>query len=214
MQKSSVSHRVKRRRLNGIRVFGLLTLVGAGYLLALLARIYFAGQQDDLRGVSPEHARADVIIVLGTRQNNGQPSAVLTGRLEHAIALYQAGYAPFLLFTGGKQPGDLHTEAGTGRRYAMEHGVPAEAILLEPRGRTTMQSLQACSVIMRDRGLKRAVVVSDPFHAFRLRRMMHDLGIAALVSPTPTSRIRSFSKQIRYVVYEMPKYTLYRLFGV
>lgn len=208
------SPRKKGRRLDGKRVFLLAVAAGIAWLLVLVARIHLAGQRDDLAGLPLERSRADVIIVLGTRQNNGRPSGVFEGRLEHAVALYRAGYAPYLLFTGGKQAGDVYTEAGTGGRYAVRHGVPDAAVLLEPNGSSTLQSLQCCTAIMREHGLKRAILVSDPFHAFRLRRIVHDLGMTAVVSPTPSSRIRSLSNQAKNILVELPKYTLYRLFGV
>ena len=206
--------RKKHRRLHGWRVLLLLVLAAVLYLLLLIVRIHLAGQRDDLAGLSPERARADVIIVLGTRQNNGRPSEMFEGRLEHAVALYRSGYAPYLLFTGGKQVGDNYTEADTGQRYAIHGGVPADAILLEPNGNSTIQSLQACTEIMRQHHLQRAILVSDPFHAFRLRRMVHDLGMKGVVSPTPSTRVRSLREQFKYIFRELPKYTAYRLFGV
>lgn len=142
------------------------------------------------------------------------PSNILQGRLEHALALYQQGYAPYLLFTGGKQRGDQYTEAGTGRRYALAQGVPERAILLEAHGTTTMQSLQTCTLIMRQCGLARAILVSDPFHAFRLRRMAQDIGLSALVSPTPYTQVRSLRNQLLFDLREMPRYVGYRLFGL
>lgn len=204
----------KNRRLNGWRVLLLVMLAGVVYLLSLIVRIFLGGQQDDLVGLTVKSARADVIIVLGARQNNGRPSGVLEGRLEHAVALFKKGYASHILFTGGKQSGDNYTEAGTGRRYAVEHGAPNSVILEEPNGKTTMQSLQACKVIMEQQHLKSAILISDPFHAFRLRRMINDLGMEAVVSPTPSSRVRSLTMQLRFIFNELLKYSLYRFFGV
>jgi uncharacterized SAM-binding protein YcdF (DUF218 family) len=179
-----------------------------------MLRIYLAGQQDDLARWPGGHKAADVIIVLGASQANGRPMQVLRARLDHALDLYHDGAAPFLLFTGGKQPNDRYTEAESGRRYARAHGVPALAILLEPDGRTTLQSLLACREIMHGQHLTRAILVSDPFHAFRLRRIARDLGLHALVSPTPYSRIHSPANQLKYILIELPKYAVYRFFGV
>jgi len=105
-------------------------------------------------------------------------------------------------------------EAGTGKRYAMAHGVPASAILLEDHGRTTWQSLQSSVEILRRQHLCRAILVSDPFHALRLRRMADDLGMTAAVSPTANSRVRSFDKQAGYIFREAVVYSVYRLFGI
>src|SRR2546422_8230591 len=48
---------------------------------------------------------ADAIVVLGAAQYNGRPSPVFRSRLDHAAALYQRGYAPVVLVTGGGGPG-------------------------------------------------------------------------------------------------------------
>ena len=207
----ATGERQRKRRLNSWRVICFTGILGVLYLLALVIRIRLAGQQDDVTRATPP---ADVIIVLGAAQANGRPMGVLQGRLDHAFTLYQQGHARYLLFTGGRQPGDNYTEAGAGRREARRRGVPEQAILLEPHGRTTMQSLQACTEIMRRHHLHRAILVSDPFHAFRLRRMAHDLGMEALVSPTPHSRVRSLRKQLQFTVREVGVYTAYRLLGV
>lgn len=184
----------------------LLTVLGIVYLLSLAARIYLDGQRDEERA-------ADVILVLGSAQYDGRPSPVLQARLDHALTLYARGYAPYLLFTGGKQPADRFTEADTGRRYAIAHGVPPSAIFVEPAGRTTWQSMQASTAILRREGLRTVILVSDPFHAFRLRRMARDLHMQAVVSPAAHSRVRSFAKQAAAIVREMEKYVVYRCFG-
>ena len=49
-------------------------------------RVWDVGQHDNRRKV-------DAIVVLGAAQYNGRPSAVLAARLDHAIDLYNQGYA-------------------------------------------------------------------------------------------------------------------------
>ena len=52
---------------------------------------------------------AQAIVVLGTAQYNGWPGPVFQARLDRALMLWRAGYAPLLVVTGGKQPGDGYT---------------------------------------------------------------------------------------------------------
>lgn len=196
-----------KRRLHGLRVVGSLLLVGLISLAVLLVRIYLDGQRD-------ERAPADVIIVLGAAQYDGRPSRVLQARLDHALELYRAGFAPYLLFTGGKRPGDRFTEAEAGEAYARAHGVPEGAIFVEKTGRTTWQSLQASADILRHAKLRSAILVSDPFHALRLRRMARDLSMRALVSPANHSRIQSRYAKAHFILREMGIYALYRLVGM
>lgn len=133
--------------------------------------------------------RAEAIVVLGAAQYDGRPSPVLRARLDHGIDLYKRGLAPWLVVTGGRGTGDTTTEAAVGRRYAIRHGVPAKAILLEDAGRTTDESIEGVARIMREHGIHDAVLVSDPFHMLRLDILARRHGIRAWTSPTRTSPI-------------------------
>jgi uncharacterized SAM-binding protein YcdF (DUF218 family) len=206
-QTTRQTSKTKKRKLHGWRVLLALLVLGALYVVSLLVRVARFGGQ-------PHPAPADVIIVLGASQADGRPNPVLRARLDHGIALYRHGAAPYLLFTGGCRPGDRYTEAETGRRYAMQHGVPDDAILREDQGRTTWQSLQTCAEIMRQRGLRRAILVSDPDHGFRLTRMAQDLRMATVFSPTPDTRIRGLSVRAKFILREVGAYMVYRTVGM
>ena len=138
-----------------------------------------------------ERPRVDAIVVLGAAQYDGRPSAIYEARLEHALDLWSGGVAPLLVFTGGKEEGDRFTEGGSGARWAIEHGVPDQAVLTEEHSRTTYQNLAGARRLLERRdpggGRQRIVVVSDPFHMFRAVRQAADLGMDAYPSPTRTS---------------------------
>lgn len=197
----------RKRKLHGWRVLLAVVALSVLYLVSLVVRVArFQGE---------EHPHgADVIIVLGASQADGRPMPVLRARLRHAIELFNEGAAPYLLFTGGSRPGDRFTEAETGRNYAEDHGVTDAAIILEDRGRTTWQSLQTCADIMRRRGLRRAILVSDPYHGFRLTRMAQDLHMEIIFSPTPYSRIRSLRQRVKFILREVGAYAVYRTVGM
>ena len=123
----------------------VLVLAAAGaVVVAAYAtyRIWQQGEQDDRRP-------ADAIVVLGAAQYDGRPSPVFKARLQHAVELYQDGIAPYLVVTGGNAPGDRTTEAAVARDYALAHGVPDKAILVEDRGRTTLESLRSVAKLLR-----------------------------------------------------------------
>ena len=138
-----------------------------------------------------ERPRVDAIVVLGAAQYDGRPSAIYEARLEHAVELWRGRVAPLLVFTGGKEQGDRFTEGGSGARWARQRGVPAEAVLVEERSRTTYQNLAGAKQALEgrdpDRDRHRIVVVSDPFHMFRAVKQAADLGMDAYPSPTRTS---------------------------
>jgi uncharacterized SAM-binding protein YcdF (DUF218 family) len=143
-------------------------------------RIWQTGNRDD-------RPNSDAIVVLGAAQYDGRPSPVFRARLDHAIDLYRTGVARFLIVTGGKAEGDRTTEAATARAFALTKGVPDAAILVEDRGRTTLESLHAVATLLRDNQLASAVFVSDRTHMLRVLRIARDQGITAFGSPTATS---------------------------
>ena len=149
---------------------------------------------------------SDAIVVLGAAQYVGRPSPVLRARLDHALELWQRGLAPRLIFTGGMGVGDTTSEAAVSRNYALRHGVPDTAILMEDEGRTTRESLAAVSAIMHARQMRTAILVSDPFHMLRLRILSTQYGVDAYTSPTKTSPISANKAQaLAYVLSESIK---------
>lgn len=156
--------------------------------------------------------QADAIVVLGAAQYNGEPSGVLRARLQHARSLYESGVADTIVTTGGGQPGDNYTEAGSGQAWLDEHGVPADDIVAVAQGRDTLGTLQAVAVRASDRQWRHVVIVSDPWHSLRSRTMARDQGLEATVSPTRTGPIvRARSTEIRYIIRETGALLYYQL---
>lgn len=172
--------------------------MGAFWVSSALAVVYF-GNLNDVREV-------DAVVVLGAAQYDGKPSPVLKSRLNHAIELWKSGYAPLLILTGGAGVGDTTTEAEVGRKYAIAHGVPAAAIMIEKEGRTSSESLRSAAAILKERQLSSVILVSDPFHMFRLKVLARRFGMESHTSPTKSSPISANPSQAwRYVLLESLK---------
>lgn len=184
-------------------VLGILTFLILGWV-ATVAAVWYWGRRDAARP-------ADAIVVLGAAQYAGRPSPVLKARLDHGIALWKDSIAPRLVLTGGTGDGDTTSEAAVGRRYAMEHGVPAEAILVEAQGRTTIESLRAVASMSRQHDFDRVVLVSDPFHMLRVQLLAMRYGLDASTSPTRSSPI-SERRQLSYVLGESVKVPISLIF--
>ena len=157
--------------------------------------------------------RADAIVVLGAAQYNGVPSPVFQGRLDHAVLLYRQGRADHVMVVGGKEPGDTTTEAQAGRDYLVSQGVPADAAIAEPVGRSTFESLVGAATYMHGHGLDSAFLVSDPWHNARITRMASDLGIRGYASATWTSAATSEDTRFSGYARETLAYVYYRIFG-
>jgi uncharacterized SAM-binding protein YcdF (DUF218 family) len=190
----------------------LQVLVAA--LLASVALITYAAYRINAQGERDERRPADAIVVLGAAQFNGRPGGVFAARLEHAVALWKEGLAPYLVVTGGKLPGDKTTEAAAARQWAMDRGVPAEAILGEDQGRTTQESIEGVASLFRDNGLRSGIFVSDETHMLRVLRMASDQGIEAWGSPTRTSPSdRDADRRRRAMLHELAGLAAYFLGG-
>jgi uncharacterized SAM-binding protein YcdF (DUF218 family) len=193
----------RRERLRDLALVGLASILLATALVGYAAfRIWQVGGQD-----SRHHA--DAIVVLGTAQFNGRPSAPLAARLDHAIALYLEGDAPYFITTGGKLPGDWTTEAEVGRKYAIARGVPDSAILMETTGRSTLQSMQNVRAVMEAHGFHSALFVSDRMHMLRVLRLAQDQGIEGWSSPTDTSPDDRGAAMYRAILHELGATALY-----
>jgi uncharacterized SAM-binding protein YcdF (DUF218 family) len=154
-------------------------------------------------GARPSQHDADVILVLGAAQYNGRPSPVLKARLDHAIALYRAGRARRVIFTGGVGAGDTVSEGEVARRYALEEGVPDSVILVDRKGETSAASVDAAAELMHEKGLNSALLVSDSYHMLRLELLARRAGIVPFRAPAPHGPIdRDVATHRHYVLRE------------
>jgi len=167
------------------------------WLLVLSSWIVYVGYRD-------QAAPSDAIIVLGAAAYDARPSPVFEERIRHAIYLYHSGYAPRLIFTGGFGGAKARfAESQVARGYALRQGVPASAILIETRSRTTRQNLLEAKQLMADQGIEQVIVVSDPLHMARALRLSRKLEIQARGSATPSSRFRSLRTRLHFLFKEV-----------
>ncbi len=156
----------------------LIPVLLGGYLL-------FVAEQIREQSTVEEAQQADVIIVLGAAEYRGRPSPVLRARLDHALTLYRRGLAPHVLTTGGAGGDPVYTEGEVGRAYLVRQGIPSEAILVEPAGATTAQSLDGAVEIMERENLHSCIVVSDGYHIYRVKRLLQNRNVQVYGSPRP-----------------------------
>ncbi len=187
-----------------LRAVTIVLVVVVGYVAVTFMQVYRASGHD---GARP----SDAIIVLGAAQYDGRPSPVLQDRLDHALALHEAGLAPKIVLTGGRQEGDRFTEATAGYNYLRERGIADEVLLKEVHGHSTYESLAASARFLRERGLTEVVLVTDGYHAFRVGAVADDLGLDATVSPTGTRLSRA--NELRHIIREAAFVSIGRIIG-
>jgi uncharacterized SAM-binding protein YcdF (DUF218 family) len=131
--------------------------------------------------------KADAIVVLGCA-----PSARLRRRIECGVRLYREGVAPVLLLSGGG--GGPEPEAQIMRRMALARGVPPAALLIEPNSRDTLGNARETAELLRSRGRRSVVLVSDRVHLPRAALLFRFAGVAiagraGVRSPSPLQEI-------------------------
>lgn len=181
------------------RVAKLLGLVVVAALITYTISLVFVL----VTSMQDQREPVDAIVVLGAAQYNGRPSPVLRARLEHALALYRDQLAPRIMVTGGVGRGDTTSEAEVSRRWLLAHRLPDTAVVALPRGKSSAVSMTDAAAWLRERGLDRVLLVSDPFHMARLRFEARRTELDALVSPTPSSPISDNPNlELRYLFWE------------
>ena len=115
-----------------------------------------------------------VAIVFGAGLwRDGSPTPVLRDRVATAAELYFAGKVNKLLLSGDN-PTDFYNEPGAMQAYALNLGVPEEAIVLDFAGRRTYDTCYRAREIF---GVKDAILVTQGFHLPRTIYTCNQLGI-------------------------------------
>jgi len=162
------------RSLKTKRLLLLLAGIAALFFVAI-AILAASGLHDQL-------GKADIALVLGNTVNpDGTPSPRLRARLDRTLELYQAGWFPEVIVSGGlgKEGFD---EAAVMRDYLVARGIPADRIIVDSRGTTTFASATNTLRIMRKRDFHSLLVISQYFHIPRCRLVLGHCGIAPLYS--------------------------------
>lgn len=196
-----------RRRVGvaGLRLALVALAVAAVYVAVTAVQVWLAAQRD---GTRP----AAAIVVLGAAQYDGLPSPALRERLDHAADLYARDIAPVVVVTGGSQPGDRFNEATAAVTYLHRLGIPDSAIRREVQGRNTWEQLAASARFLRAEGIGDVVLVSHPWHAYRLRLVADEVGLEATVSATHRSRLLA-RHNLRHAAREVGAVAAGRLIG-
>jgi uncharacterized SAM-binding protein YcdF (DUF218 family) len=172
--------RISRRRRARRRFAAVVAVVAAVIALppagAITDVARWAGTDD--------RTPTDAIVVLGAAQYQGAPSPVLANRLAHARSLVRSGVSDTVITVGGFQPGDITSEAQTGKEELVAEGMLRRNVIALPYGDNTEESMEAVAAIAASQRLDSITIVTDPAHAARSRALAKGLGLDAHVSPT------------------------------
>jgi uncharacterized SAM-binding protein YcdF (DUF218 family) len=161
---------------------------------------------------------ADAIVVLGGGVDfEGTLSISSLVRVTHALVLHGQGAAPTIVFSGAGSPG-RPSNADAAVRLALSLGVPASAMVIDGRGRTTHEEAEFLGPLMRARGIRRILLVTGGLHLRRAVPLFERAGFVVLPAPadpvpTATDLPEERLGLVRDLAEELTAGAYYRLAG-
>lgn len=155
----------------------------------------------EVRNWSPAEVRdADVLVLLGggivegTADLTGDstPSPDMMCRLVDTVRLQRQTGKPVIVAGGRVEDGP--SEASVVKRFLVEFGVPADAVILDERSRDTVENARYSARIMKEKGFRQALVVTSGYHLRRSLLLFRAAGVhcAGYPSNLQSERKRSW----------------------
>ncbi|MFO0596446.1 MAG: YdcF family protein [Myxococcaceae bacterium] len=134
------------------------------------------------RRIEPlDFTKPTAVVVLGARVNEGGvASETLSERVKHGAALMDRGT---LLVVSGGVGVFPPAEGEVGIGLARSLGVKDDKLLAEVESHSTHENALFTAKLLRERGVERVVLVSDPYHLVRARLEFERLGFQVQTSP-------------------------------
>ncbi|MBQ8431632.1 MAG: YdcF family protein [Clostridia bacterium] len=128
--------------------------------------------------------KVDCIVVLGCKvHDDGRLSNRLRDRVNTGVEVWNTGISEILLMSGDARFED-YNEVVPMRDFAIAQGVPAEAVMIDPYGLSTYESL--FRMLEQYQG-KRIVIVTQEYHLYRALYIADKLGYDAYGVAAPLS---------------------------
>lgn len=126
-------------------------------------------------GAQPAPHATTIIILGASVLRDGTPSHMLDDRLRTGAELFRRGLAPSVLVSGDGS-GDGYDEVSVMRRELIAHGVPEDTIRVDHAGFRTLDTMRRAYETF---GVRKAIVVTNPFHVHRSVFLARQAGIEA-----------------------------------
>lgn len=147
-----------------VAVLVCLLAANAWVLLSAKPFMFDSDSAPDVQERVESGERYDCIVVLGASvMPDGSLSPILENRVQAGIELYNQGLAPVLVMSGDGRS-QHYDEPVAMKAYAVEQGVPANAIFCDPGGYHTYDTMWRIAHVY---GAQSALVVTQEYHLFR-----------------------------------------------
>ncbi|GAB4425570.1 MAG: ElyC/SanA/YdcF family protein [Anaerolineales bacterium] len=158
------------RLIRTLLLLGLLTF----FIPRIITALYALSRTFTVEAAPTDH-RVAIVFGAGLRRD-GTPTTVLRDRVGTASQLYFAGKVEKILMSGDNRF-DNYNEPEAMRQYALQLGVPDEAIVLDYAGRRTYDTCYRARAIFK---VESAVLVTQDFHLSRAIFTCNALGVKAV----------------------------------
>lgn len=175
----------------------LFFYLGLTLITAVIGFTPLANRMAQTLYMSPQMTPSDCLVVLG---GGLLPEGDLsTSSLERTVAcakFYRQGLAQKIILSTGvtnKKPPFL-SEASMMKKTLVELGIPEQVIILEEKSRRTAENAREVAQLMKQLGLKEALLVTNSSHMHRSVKSFEKYGIA--VHPAPVSSFLEKSRSL------------------
>ncbi len=132
-------------------LLAIIIFIGAIILAATLGVGFYLAPQSPL-------AQADAIVAISGGETDE--------RTKEAVELYQAGWAPLLIFSGAARDQGV-SNAAIMQQIAIGMGVTEDQILVEDQAQDTFGNAKYVRDLMEEHGIDSIILVTSPYHQRR-----------------------------------------------
>ncbi len=159
-----------KKRYIALIALGIATVLAIAFVLTVNGIVI--GTTSAKIGASFENGEACAVVLGAKVHKGGRLSDMLRDRMDTAIALYRDGKVTRILLSGDDS-GEWG-EVTYMKAYALENGIPEEAILEDPMGYSTYETMLRAREIY---GLDCIVAVTQKYHLYRALYIAEDFGM-------------------------------------
>ena len=161
---------------------------------------------------SEDHAEAIVVPGAGITGPGCALNQSATRRTMLAVKLFKEGRAPLVVFTGGKSRASACIVGEAMAAWAVDLGIPREAIIVEPRSSTTWENAVYTRALLLPRGIHKILIVTDALHALRCVKVFRNLDFEVATFSVPVVQVSSSNlEMLQMAAHEYVGLLYYRM---
>lgn len=173
--------KIRKRYLLVVVSLALTAILLASAIFLLSVSVAVCNKTEDrivtAEFLSETGMQFDCILVLGCRVwEDGRMSDMLSDRVSVGVSLYKNGLSNTILMSGDSEHAEEYDEVGAMKRAVIDAGIASDAVLTDPYGLSTYDSL----IRLRDiYGAERVLIVTQEYHLYRALYIAEKLGMEA-----------------------------------